>query len=372
MATRRGPARQILVVDDEESVGFFLKASLEEARCGYHVELVSSGEEALRVMRRRAFDLVITDLRMPGMNGLELMEEVRARYPHSRLILMTAYGNPTVEATAYRLGACRYINKPFSIDQLTATVAEALDEPEVPGRDMLMLSDEQFDAIAQCLADLRFEVGARCILLADVAGQMLAHVGETQGLELAPLVSLIGGSFATAFEMARYLGEDQARTLNYHEGERYDVYSSNVNAELFIVLLFQRAQQRSRVGMVWLYTRRALTRLDELVRSARRVSTGEILDHDFGSLLSDSFDQLLDDGPAGTTASDVHDDPVPGSAATPPSPPLAEDVADSTDQAPVDAPGEAPASADTFNLQQALEMGLIDVSWIEDDPGQRG
>ena len=94
-----------------------------------------------------------------------------------------------------------------------AEALKALAEPETPGRDILVLSDDQFDAMAQCLSNLQFEVGAQCILLADVAGQLVAHIGETGGLDLPALVSLIGGGFATSFAMARYLGEGQALTL---------------------------------------------------------------------------------------------------------------------------------------------------------------
>ncbi|HSJ57620.1 MAG TPA: response regulator [Anaerolineae bacterium] len=370
MARQASSARRILVVDDEESVGFFLRASLEEVRRGYQVELASSGQEALRHMSRQAYDLVITDLRMPGMDGLQLMEEVRRRHPYTRLILMTAYGNASVESTAYRLGACRYINKPFSIDELTDTVSNALEETEVSGRQVLMLSDDEFERIAQCLANLRFEVGAQCILLADVAGQMVAHVGETQGLDLTALVSLIGGSFATSAEMARYLGEREVLTLNYHEGERYDVYSSNVNEDLFIVLVFHRGQQRSRVGIVWLYARRALDVLRDLVAGASRVSTSEILDADFGALLSDSFDQLLD------TQNSTRTRAVAPKPATRPQPPVAPSRPQAGEEPHTRRPTfergvDEAGDGETLSLRQALEMGLLDPTWLDSDREQR-
>lgn len=374
MASQSTSGRRILVVDDEESVGYFLRESLNKVRREYQVELACSAQEALRHLDREPFDLVITDLRMPGIDGLQLIEEVRRQRPQTRLILMTAYGNAAVEATAYRLGACRYISKPFSIGQLVSTVAAALEEPAVPGHDVLLLSDDESERIAHCLADLRFEVGAQCILLADVVGQMVAHVGEMPGLDLTPLVSLVGGSFATSFEMSRYLGERHALTLNYHEGERYDVYSSNVDEELFIVLIFDREQQRSRVGVVWLYARRTLGTLRDLFANVRRVSPSEILDPDFGSLLSDSMDQLLDprSQPPAHPA-----DPLPATF----SPPTSAPVPDRPGRAQPDTPCPAPEPAadeddkgddpQTFSLRQALEMGLLDPAWLDDHGGQR-
>lgn len=357
--------KRILIVDDEESVAFFLAENLVEQEPGYQVETASSGEEALAKMTARPFDLVITDLRMPGINGLELIERARVHSPHTRLILMTGYGNPRVEAASYRLGACRYLAKPFSIQALITAVQEALAEVKTPGRDILILADDQFDEIARCLADLRFELGAQCILLADITGQMLAHVGTIEGVDLQVLISLVGGSFATAFELARHLEEEQALTLNYHEGKLLDIYSANVNEELFLVLLFDKRQQSSRIGMVWLYTRRTLQQLRALVSGGDRVSAGQVLDNDFGALLSTHLDQLFTNPSPG-------DEPEQESNLTPGEQEMTLEEATrllqgnhSAASSPPAGPAEtaSTASTTTFSLEQALKMGLLDPSW---------
>jgi CheY-like chemotaxis protein len=384
--------KRVLIVDDDRTVTAVLAENLAKLGNGYVFETALSAYEALDKTRKDAFDLIVTDLRMPGMDGLKFMKKIREYYPHTRLILMTGYGNTDIEATAYQLGACRYIDKPFKTEELLAQVRTALAEPELPGRDLLVLSDDQSEAIARCLADLRFEVGAQCILLADVAGQMVANVGESENLELPALVSLVGGSFATAFEMARYLGENQARTLNYHEGEHYDVYSSNVNEELFVVLLFDKRCQRSRIGMVWLYTRRALERLQTTVIGAKRVHASDLVDADFGTMLSDSLDQFFvageaeptapgavvgwgaleeDDADGGLILQEVtapsHETP-PAASAPPPTPTTGTSPALAAKQAPVDQQVPAQrAAVETFDLQQALEMGLLDLSWLDQD-----
>jgi len=355
--------KRILIVDDEESVAFFLAENLAEQGPDYQVETASSGEEALAKITAQPFDLVVTDLRMPGINGLELIERARIHSPRTRLILMTGYGNPRVEAASYRLGACRYLAKPFPIQALFAAVQEALAEVKTPGRDILILSDERFDEIARCLADLRFELGAQCILLADITGQMLAQVGTVEGVDLQVLIALSGGSFATAFELDRYLEEEQALTLNYHEGRRLDIYSANVNEELFLVLLFDKQQQRSRIGMVWLYTRRTLQQLRALLGSTDRVSAGRVLDDDFGALLSSHLDQLF----AGPLPGD---EPDQKSKTTSQELTLEEATRILQEEAP-DAPPPpsspfetaSTAPVATFTLEQALKMGLLDPSW---------
>ncbi len=358
---KKAMRKRILIVDDEESVAFFLAENLVEQGADYQVETAASGEEALAKISAQPFDLIITDLRMSGINGLELIEKARIHSPRTRLILMTGYGNPRVEATSYRLGACRYLTKPFHVQALLTAVQEALAEVKTPGRNILVLSDDRFDEIARCLADLRFELGAQCILLADITGQMLAHVGVIEEIDLPVLISLIGGSFATALELARHLEEEQALTLNYHEGRRLDIYSANVNEELFLVLLFDKRQQSSRIGMVWLYTRRTLQTLRALIDSTDRVSADQVLGDDFGTLLNTRLDQLFANPSPGNE---------PGEKSIAASPELAhkatcvlQDKAPDASSPSGSFEAASTVSTPTFTLEQALKMGLFDPSW---------
>ena len=242
--------KRVLIVDDEESVVFFLGENLAELGAEYEVETACSGEEALENMSVQHFDLVITDLRMPGVDGLELVEQVRARYPQTRLILMTAFGSDQVEAEARRLQVYRYITKPFRVEDLVDAARQALGDMAISQKGILVLSDERFEVITRCLSDLRFEIGAQCILLADIMGQLVTQVGLTADLEVDTLTSLIGGGFATTFEMARRLRQDRAFNLNYQEGNRYDVYSSNVGDNLFLTIIYDKRARSSRIGLV--------------------------------------------------------------------------------------------------------------------------
>ncbi len=103
---------RILVVDDEEGVRSFLAESLEID--GHHVEEAANGQEALERLRARSFDLVLTDLRMPGMDGLELLQKVLAEQPEVEFIVLTAHGNVENAVQAMKLGAFDYIQKPVS------------------------------------------------------------------------------------------------------------------------------------------------------------------------------------------------------------------------------------------------------------------
>ncbi|MCP4539224.1 MAG: response regulator [Chloroflexi bacterium] len=118
----------ILIVDDEPKVAFFLGRALEHSDRDYSVSITHSGEEALDLFDDRPIDLLVTDLRMPGINGLELIQKMQITNPQMRTILITAYGDGEIEAEARRLQVGRYINKPFPITDLLNAVQEVLME----------------------------------------------------------------------------------------------------------------------------------------------------------------------------------------------------------------------------------------------------
>jgi DNA-binding NtrC family response regulator len=116
---------RILIVDDEEGLRRLLVRVLTKA--GYEATAVSGGGEALRQVAGEPFDLVITDIKMPEMDGLHLLRELKAFDPSLPIIVMTAYGTVENAVQALRAGAYDYVAKPFEIDELKLTVAKALE-----------------------------------------------------------------------------------------------------------------------------------------------------------------------------------------------------------------------------------------------------
>ena len=118
--------KRILIVEDEARVAMLMKQFLASLGSNYAVETVASGNEALAKMQANTWDLVITDNRMPGITGLELIETIRQQSPSTLVILMTAYGSDEVEQATQRLGVYQYMIKPFPMSDLKRIIAEAL------------------------------------------------------------------------------------------------------------------------------------------------------------------------------------------------------------------------------------------------------
>jgi DNA-binding NtrC family response regulator len=116
---------RILVVDDDPSLRRVLQVQLEQE--GYDVAVTASAQQTLSVLQLRHFDLVITDLRMPGMSGLELLKHARLQYPQTIIIILTAFGTVDTAVNAMKAGAYDYLTKPVHPDEMSVVVRRALE-----------------------------------------------------------------------------------------------------------------------------------------------------------------------------------------------------------------------------------------------------
>lgn len=116
--------RNVLVVDDEAVIRQGIRRILEND--GYGVETSSSGKAALEKMQEQDFDLVITDLKMPGMDGIEVLKTIKMLQPDVPVIMITGYATVDTAVEAMRNGAFEYIAKPFTLEQISEKVRKAL------------------------------------------------------------------------------------------------------------------------------------------------------------------------------------------------------------------------------------------------------
>lgn len=115
---------QILVMEDDRTVAMGLEMVLSEE--GYHVDLAGTGELALEAFKQRRFDLLVADLRLPGIDGMEVIRKVRMEKPETEVIVITGYGTAAKAVEAMKLGVHDFLPKPFTEDQIKAAIDEAL------------------------------------------------------------------------------------------------------------------------------------------------------------------------------------------------------------------------------------------------------
>jgi len=119
--------RQVLVIDDDAVVGRSFDRVLSDK--GYDVRTVLSGEDALKDMESRNYDLVFTDIKMPGMDGIEVAEKIKAKCPWTPIVVITGYGTEENEARASVLGVNGFVRKPLTPDMIENITLKALQNP---------------------------------------------------------------------------------------------------------------------------------------------------------------------------------------------------------------------------------------------------
>ena len=120
-------SRKVLVVDDDPAVRKSIDRVL--SRKGYAVITAENGEEAMRKLNEEKYDLVYTDIRMPGMSGLEVAEQVKARKPWTPVVIITGYGTDAAEARAKAAGVSSFVHKPLSPEMIEDSARDALAAP---------------------------------------------------------------------------------------------------------------------------------------------------------------------------------------------------------------------------------------------------
>ena len=174
---------EVMVVDDDQD----LRESIAEvlSGAGFSVTPASRGEEALAYLAQKSFDLVLLDLVMPGIGGMELLGRIREKFPRMPAIIITAFASVENAVAAMRQGATDYVTKPFRSDVLLATVGRVLEEASFES----CRTSLDLDAVLGCLSNpLRREI--------------LAHIEENGGLRF--------------MDICRKLGLEDHTKMNFH------------------------------------------------------------------------------------------------------------------------------------------------------------
>jgi CheY-like chemotaxis protein len=197
-----GP-KKVLIADDEEILTWIMSKTLSKDRKRYEILVANDGNKAIEIMKSTPVDLVITDIRMPGISGLDLLEHIRENYPETKVIIMTAYGNPEVQKEANERGCLHYLEKPFKIEDLRSLILDAIkvDKKGFVGQ----VSDLQLTDIIQlsCLGKMKT---ALSVSKDDQEGVIYFQEGEIVHAEcggqtgeeaLYTLLAWEGGDFTT-------------------------------------------------------------------------------------------------------------------------------------------------------------------------------
>ncbi len=193
-------AESILIIEDDELMRASLELELEGA--GYAVASACNGLEAIALARDRHFDLIVSDVRMEGMSGLEALSELRSTQPAARRIVITGYANPDAPITALKMGVDDYLLKPFSSEEFLRSVRTALEQMRRGARSDLAVRELLLSVADGAVRPGVEERVQRCLAAARAHG---FGFGRTRALRLAALLAEVDPALVDRLDELRPL-----------------------------------------------------------------------------------------------------------------------------------------------------------------------
>src|SRR3989304_7943236 len=179
--------KKVLIVDDEETLTWSMARSLSKDKDNYEVLIANNGREALNFLERNKVDLVITDIRMPDVNGLDLLVKIKKEYPQTKVIIMTAYGSSDVQKEANQRGSLYYVEKPFEISDIRKIIIDLIGKKKgFRGKVFgLQLTDIiQMNCLSRVTTALTFtKDGEKGVIYLDEGEIVHAECGEERGTD---------------------------------------------------------------------------------------------------------------------------------------------------------------------------------------------
>lgn len=235
--------RHILIVDDQRDIRRLLRAGLESLGPEYHVLDVPSGEEAILEISRGTIDLLVTDVRLAGITGLELIKKIKRRHPDLKVILVTGLSDPDIKQKVAGAEADAFFYKPVEIADFQDAVERCLGAVEgslVPVKTQAVQKKERSGNLADHLSDLRQDLEAVTTVLVDDRGRIMAQAGELPSAKIeSMLIPPIMATFSASEKISQSLGMKSPDDLMYFRGIEYDLFVAHVGSSLGLLLVIE-------------------------------------------------------------------------------------------------------------------------------------
>ncbi len=289
-------AYRVLIVDDQKDIRRLLRSGLESLTDEIEVIDVPSGEEAILVISRQPIDLLVTDILLPGISGLELTERTEIRNPGLKLVLMTGLSEPKIRRQVANAGADAFFFKPFELKDVLDTIQELLGlvKPELPGSAEDELGEEP-QTLSERLVGLREQLDVLAAALVDERGEIVAQAGALPDeASSEALLSALVTTCSAARKVALPLGENTFRDLFYFPREIYDLVVSNVDGSLVLLLVTSSADWNDALLSSWMGKIRLAVQDLQKILSRMGVTVEDVRVDQPADAIADEFEGAID------------------------------------------------------------------------------
>lgn len=296
-------AKRVLVVAGREGIAPAFQTQIELWGDSLEFALAASGNEALWEIRGSPYECVLAPWQIPEMTGLEFAEVVQALSPATKVVLVGAPITPPLQSQAERLRVFALLPE-VSPQEVAAVLSRALGmplprpkppapppreeppppreepapppkkepapppkkEPAPPPAPKVTLTSAQAESVQRALRELVASVGPQVAFLSSAAGDPLVVEGSGGELPLPALAARMAAALAASGDLTRLLSDEQSLCLGLFSGARYDVYAFTITEATALLLVLDKRIVESKLGSIWLYTRRIVEDLRNALR----------------------------------------------------------------------------------------------------------
>jgi DNA-binding NarL/FixJ family response regulator len=258
----------LLLVDDHREVTRLLRSALETSGHDLRIVEVPSGEEALLEMTRRKVDLLVVDYRLPGINGVELIEKARARQPQIQCIIISAVQDAAARQAMRKVNPVAIFDKPVPLGDFINTVERAL------GLESIILPEEeegeenQRQSLADLLSQLRQAAGAHCVYLISERGRVVARAGDLPdaGIEVSLLAALMA-IYSASLKVSRLLRSVPSFQSHAFQSEKFDLVFLPVDTAHALLLAGSGLAAEERLGRTLRYAQDTCEEIEQALKA---------------------------------------------------------------------------------------------------------
>jgi FixJ family two-component response regulator len=255
---------RILIVDDNREVSQLFRSGLESLGKDFQISDFLSAEEALLEFSQAAVDLLIADVRLPGISGLELMNKCKAFSPKLKVILISGVTDPKIRQQVAEAGADAFFFKPVEIADFLDAVERVLGMVDTmlpseleAAKNALLESETQAQGLAERIASLRQELNAKCVLLLGDHGQVLVRAGELPDNVENTLIPNLMTAHSAGVRISNFLEAENPDTLFCFNSKDSALLLSHVG-EAYALLVATNSTQPEDMGVVTKNTQAAV------------------------------------------------------------------------------------------------------------------
>jgi CheY-like chemotaxis protein len=264
---------RVLIVDDHQEIRTALRANLEALELDLDLDLVDvpSGEEAIVEVVGTGINLLIADVGLPGLSGIELYTKLKATYPEMQVILITGMEDEEIHQQIAEVGAEAFFFKPLKMPEFLNAVRRTmgLDPVVEEFEELSKLTKKNISKdVTSRIADLRGELGAISINIIQESGVIAAETGVVPDTIFETTVMpLLLNSFSTTNRISTFLGNEIPESVWYFSGDKYDLFWTHVDLKYGMIVITNPVTQNN--DLTWV-----LTTLDLAIQEVREIIQG--------------------------------------------------------------------------------------------------